>query len=198
MKPPPPAVPPGTRLRPLTAADLGAIASLETSVFGGEAWSPGMLARELDAAQAPEPDRAYVVVEQERRAGTDAQVPGTSTPPEPGPAVILGYAGLWFGDGRGDADLLTIATTPTARRRGVGTAMLDHLLGVARQAGCRSVLLEVRASNEGAQAMYARFGFTAIGIRRRYYLAPVEDAVVMRLSLSGARPPGPVGAEHGA
>ena len=195
MMPPPPAVPPGARLRPLTADDLGAIVSLETSVFGGEAWSPRLLARELDAAQAPEPDRAYVVVEQRT---TDGQLPGAPTPPEPGPAVILGYAGLWFGDGRGDADLLTIATTPTARRRGVGTAMLGHLLEVARQVGCRSVLLEVRASNEGAQAMYRRFGFTVIGNRRRYYLAPVEDAVVMRLSLSGARPPGPVGAEHGA
>lgn len=191
MTPPPP----GARLRPLRADDLGAIAGLENAVFGGEAWSQGMLARELAAAQAPQPDRAYVVVEEDRAAGTDGRGPASSAPPEPGPALILGYAGLWFGDGRGDADLLTIATAPSARRRGVGAAMLDHLLDVARWAGCRSVLLEVRASNEDAQAMYKRFGFEAIGVRRRYYLAPVEDAVVMRRHLPGARPPGPVGAE---
>ncbi len=60
---------------------------------------------------------------------------------------------------------------------------------------CPDVLLEVRQSNETAQRLYTRHGFVPIGRRRRYYQAPPEDAVVMRLTL---RPrPGPVGAEAG-
>lgn len=73
--------------------------------------------------------------------------------------------------------------------------MLIELVSTAREVGCPDVLLEVRQSNEAAQRLYARHGFVTIGRRRRYYQAPPEDAVVMRLTL---RPrPGPVGAEAG-
>ena len=94
---------------------------------------------------------------------------------------------MWLGDGRGDADLLTIATVPRARRRGLAAAMLRELIGLARAAGCRAVLLEVRVSNDAARALYTRHGFTAAGQRRRYYPAPVEDALVMRLPLDECR-----------
>lgn len=104
---------------------------------------------------------------------------------------ILGYAGMWVGDGAGDADLLTIATIPQARRRKVASRLLTELMGTARRAGCRAVLLEVRASNAAAQSLYATHGFTRIGLRRRYYQAPQEDAVVMRALLRPA--PAPVG-----
>ncbi|ETJ07321.1 MAG: Ribosomal-protein-alanine acetyltransferase, partial [Actinomyces urogenitalis DORA_12] len=86
-----------------------------------------------------------------------------------------------------------IATVPAARRRGVATVMLTDLVEVARGRGCRAVLLEVRASNEAAQRLYAGHGFRPLGVRRRYYVAPVEDAVVMRLDLRGSL--GAVGAE---
>ncbi|WP_092608092.1 ribosomal protein S18-alanine N-acetyltransferase [Actinomyces ruminicola] len=147
----------------MTPPDLEAVSRLEPELFGAEAWSPATLAAELDRTTGPGADRAYLVAE-----ATDE------------PARILGYAGLWYGDGRGDADLLTIATIPAARRRGVAGALLTSLLSTAADAGCRAVLLEVRASNEAAQRLYTAHGFTPIGRRRRYYLAPVEDAVVMR------------------
>lgn len=185
-------LPPGTELRPLRAEDLPRIVGLETALFGGEAWSPELLTRELAAANAPVPDRRYVVVEATAAAGAANADSGMDARA----GEILGYAGLWFGDGRGDADLLSIATVPAARRRGVASAMLGHLLDVARRAGCRAVLLEVRASNAAARALYERFGFQTIGTRRRYYLAPVEDAAVMRLGLSGSIAPGPVGTER--
>ena len=73
--------------------------------------------------------------------------------------------------------------------------MLIERVSTAREVGCPDVLLEVRQSNGAAQRLYARHGFVTIGRRRRYYQAPPEDAVVMRLTL---RPrPGPVGAEAG-
>lgn len=173
MIPAPPSrpLPPGARLRPLRAADLGEVARLEAGLFGGEAWSGDLLARELARSGGAGADRRYVVVEE----GPD------------GGGGILGYAGVWLGDGRGDADLLTIATAPRARRRGLAAAMLRELIGLARAAGCRAVLLEVRVSNDAARALYARHGFTAAGRRRRYYTAPVEDALVMRLPLDECR-----------
>lgn len=179
-------LPPHMRLRPLGPEDLDAVVALEKELFGGEAWSREMLASEIAAATAPVPDRCYLAVEHTGDGGDADAVAGR----------IIGYAGLWFGDGRGNADLLSIATAAPARRRGVASAMLSRLLDVAREAGCHAVLLEVRASNRGAQALYARFGFEIIGTRRRYYLAPVEDAVVMRLGLSDGRGPGVVGAER--
>ena len=173
MIPAPPSrpLPPGARLRPLRAADLEEVARLEAGLFGGEAWSGDLLARELARSGGAGADRRYVVVEE----GPD------------GGGGILGYAGVWLGDGRGDADLLTIATAPRARRRGLAAAMLRELIGLARAAGCRAVLLEVRVSNDAARALYARHGFTAAGRRRRYYTVFVEDALVMHLPLDGDR-----------
>ena len=108
---------------------------------------------------------------------------------------LLGYAGLYHAGGLTSADLLTIATVPAARGRGIASLMLTELVSTAREMSCPDVLLEVRQSNETAQRLYTRHGFVPIGRRRRYYQAPPEDAVVMRLTL---RPrPGPVGAEAG-
>ena len=142
-------------------------------------------------------DRRYVVVESEESDGDgDAYDPadcavGTGSH---GPR-LLGYAGLYHAGGLTSADLLTIATIPAARGRGIASLMLTELVSTAREVGCPDVLLEVRQSNEAAQRLYARHGFVPIGRRRRYYQAPPEDAVVMRLTLR--RRPGPVGAEAG-
>ena len=191
------ALPDGVRLRSMEQQDLATVAEAEASLFGAEAWSPALLRAELAAASGPTADRRYVVVE---RVAEDACA-GTPR------GHLLGYAGLWFGDGAGDADLLTVATLPVARRRGIATVMIDHLLRRAQQAGCTAVVLEVRSSNAGAQALYRRHGFVPVGMRRRYYFAPIEDALVMRLDIGPrrgagsagaagpARPTGPVGAE---
>ncbi len=198
----PPACPPG-RLREMRADDLDVVAALEAELFGGEAWSPALLGAELAASQGEGADRRYVVVESENAEGegahdSDGADGAGGAGGADGGRAILGYAGLWFGDGRGDADLLTIATAARARRRGLARLMLDHLIAQAREAGCGAILLEVRASNEPAQALYLARGFEPIGRRRRYYSAPTEDAVVMRLALPGAARAsgvGPVGSE---
>ena len=188
------ALPDGARLRPMGRHDLGAVARAEARLFGAEAWSPALLRTELAAASGPGADRCYVVVERAAEGGSAR--PGAGRMDDAGGAgggVLLGYAGLWFGDGAGDADLLTVATLPSARRRGIATVMIAHLLRRARQAGCAAVLLEVRVSNAGAQALYRRLGFAPVGRRRRYYLAPVEDALVMRADTGARHGAGPVG-----
>ena len=162
--------------------DLEGIARLEGELFGAEAWSRSLLAAELEASRGPWADRRYVVVESCEAYGNDTVGRW---------ATFLGYAGLYHARGLTGADLLTIATVPAARGRGLASLMLTELVGTARRAGCPEVLLEVRQSNEAAQRLYTRHGFVAIGRRRRYYQAPPEDAVVMRLTLCPRL--GPVG-----
>ena len=65
------------------------------------------------------------------------------------------------------------------RRRGVGGLLLGAALAAASGHGAREAILEVRASNLDAQALYARFGFKVVGRRKNYYRDPPEDALVM-------------------
>ena len=187
----------GPGLREMAAGDLEAIARLESELFGAEAWSRDLLAAELAASHGPMADRRYVVVDSQEGDGDGDADEAADRAAGAGPngPRILGYAGLYHAGGLTSADLLTIATIPAARGRGIASFMLTELVSTARELGCPDVLLEVRQSNEAAQRLYARHGFVPIGRRRRYYQAPPEDAVVMHLTL---RPrPGPVGAEPG-
>ncbi len=140
------------RTRPMRWWDIATIMPLETDLFGSTAWSPAQFWGEL--AQG---NRVYVVAEDE--------------------AEIVGYAGLLCIPPT--ADVQTIAVASRAQRRGVGRALLQELLTAARRAECTEVLLEVRADNASAVALYADEGFDMIARRSGYY-GPGEDALVMR------------------
>lgn len=71
------------------------------------------------------------------------------------------------------------AVHPAWRRRGVGRALLAHVLDEAARLGAPRATLEVRASNTAALAMYEAGGFTRAGVRRAYYTHPVEDALIL-------------------
>ena len=79
--------------------------------------------------------------------------------------------------------VLTVATLPEFRRRGLARALLAHVIDFARTRGARTVLLEVRRSNEAALELYAAFGFVTSRIRPRYYADNQEDAIEMTLAL---------------
>jgi len=76
-----------------------------------------------------------------------------------------------------------IGVRATARGRGIGSALLRAALATARRLGAHTALLEVRANNLAAQALYRRFGFEVTGRRRNYYHDPTEDALLMGVSL---------------
>ena len=78
-----------------------------------------------------------------------------------------------------DCDLENIAVTPEARREGVANALVLDLLGTCEVRGVRRVALEVRASNDAAQALYRAHGFHLAGLRRSYYRQPAEDGLLM-------------------
>lgn len=81
-----------------------------------------------------------------------------------------------------EAELLTLAVDPAARRQGCGAALVATFLAEAAARGAVQAFLEVAAGNAAARALYARAGFAEVGRRRGYYRAPgqpAEDAIVM-------------------
>ena len=77
-----------------------------------------------------------------------------------------------------------IGVRPDFQRQGVGRALLCAALDIASARGARLAVLEVRAGNTAARAMYERVGFKVVGERRSYYRQPVEDALVMTMRLA--------------
>lgn len=95
--------------------------------------------------------------------------------------TVMGYAGLCFVLDEGD--IANVATLPEYRRRGVGAALVSNIIEFAKENGIKSLMLEVRGSNSGAIALYEKFGFAKIGVRKNYYSKPTENADIMRLEL---------------
>jgi ribosomal-protein-alanine N-acetyltransferase len=85
--------------------------------------------------------------------------------------------------GGGSADVLTIAVAGDCWGQGIGSALLEALIGAARRRRCAEVFLEVREDNPRARGLYRRRGFVEIGVRRGYYQPANVDAIVMRKDL---------------
>jgi ribosomal-protein-alanine N-acetyltransferase len=105
--------------------------------------------------------------------------PGES-PPSPAGAEqngIVGYAGLWLMSD--EAHITTIAVDPNYQGHGIGELLLLGLIDRAKQIGARWLTLEVRVGNHVAQALYRKYTFKEMGVRRRYYSDNGEDALVM-------------------
>ena len=75
--------------------------------------------------------------------------------------------------------VMNVAVDPDVRRRGVATALLEHLFELTQDDERRGYTLEVRISNDGAIRLYERLGFEPRGIRRGYYTDNREDALIM-------------------
>jgi ribosomal-protein-alanine N-acetyltransferase len=146
----------------MTMDDLPAVMAIERATFPSDAWTAAMMRGEL----RDQPRTRHYVV-----AVADGE--------------IVGYAGL---AAAGDqADIQTIAVLAAHRRAGIGTLMLDDLLAEAARRGATAVFLEVRADNPGAQAMYGRFGFERLGLRRAYYEDGTDAVTMVRKSDEPAR-----------
>jgi ribosomal-protein-alanine N-acetyltransferase len=90
---------------------------------------------------------------------------------------VVGHAGLMFA--ADDGHVTTVAVDPRWHRRGIAARLLVVLFREARMRGATDLTLEVRATNEPAQALYRRFGFAEAGLRKGYYAETGEDAVIM-------------------
>jgi ribosomal-protein-alanine N-acetyltransferase len=83
----------------------------------------------------------------------------------------------------GELHINNMAVRPELRRRGIAAQLLGAVLSHGRSNGAHLAYLEVRAGNAAAQGLYRRCGFQVTGRRNRYYGQPVEDALLMSLSL---------------
>jgi [ribosomal protein S18]-alanine N-acetyltransferase len=81
------------------------------------------------------------------------------------------------------AELESIAVAPNFQRRGLGRQLFHALVAGLCPLGALELTLEVRASNTAAVAFYKSLGFHFRGLRPRYYVDPIENAVMMALSL---------------
>jgi [ribosomal protein S18]-alanine N-acetyltransferase len=147
---------PQVALRPMCAADLDQVMSIEPTLYS-HPWTRGNFDDSLKAGYS------CWVVESE--------------------ASMVGYGVLMIGFR--EAHLLNLSVATDWQGQGLGRALLEKFVQLARQNDTVQLLLEVRPSNEGARRLYARFGFREISVRRGYYPAKGgrEDAILMGLVL---------------
>ncbi|MGM7668604.1 GNAT family N-acetyltransferase [Microbacterium sp. A93] len=225
LLPPDPVLPAGYVMRPMQWSDLPEVHALEQRLFPLDAWPLSFFEEEL-AQVGPEHDggtRAYRVITGPVPGRVpDHAFSGQNTPVvsalttqgggeagaaegEAGPAegetgagegagVVLGYCGLMCVPPL--ADVQTIAVVPEAEGLGLGTAMLQWMVAESARRRARDLLLEVRADNPRAQALYVRHGFEHIHTRAGYYPGDAAggapgagnarvDALIMRRHLVG-------------
>lgn len=134
---------------PMEERHLAALAEIEKACFHAP-WSVDMLREELGKG-------LFLVAEQD----------GTA----------VGYAGCRTVLDEGY--ITNVAVSPDCRRQGIGRTLIEELKKRAAQSGLSFITLEARASNAPAIALYEGAGFRQVGVRRDFYTAPAEDAVLM-------------------
>lgn len=78
----------------------------------------------------------------------------------------------------GDGEITNVVIRKDRRGEGIGEQMLSYLLTESRRIGVENYTLEVRASNKAAIRLYEKLGFVCEGVRRNFYDAPKEDALI--------------------
>ena len=91
---------------------------------------------------------------------------------------VVGYIGSQ--SSYDETDVMNVAVHPDWRRRGIAESLIENLIRELKNRGSHALLLEVRASNAPANALYERLGFVQVGCRKNYYRNPKEDALILR------------------
>lgn len=146
-------LPPGWCVETLEESDLDEVLAIERASFSNP-WSRDMFLWELQNAGV---SYGYVLR-------------------EPAGAVAA-FCTVWIV--QDELHINNVAVAPVHRGRGVGLALLRFVLRLAAGLGARRATLEVRRSNAPALKLYERLGFEVVGVRRNYYSAPVEDALIL-------------------
>lgn len=136
----------------MTSCHVPQVAALEKECFS-DPWSQRSVASELE-----NPLALWLVWEE------DGQV--------------LGYVGSQTV--LDETDMMNVAVSAQARRRGIAQALVEALVIQLKQRGSRCLTLEVRASNAPAITLYEKLGFRQVGRRPNYYSHPKEDGLILR------------------
>jgi ribosomal-protein-alanine N-acetyltransferase len=177
-------------IRPMQEGDIPQIAEIDREAFSGE-WmfrSYASYKRDLD-----NPLARYVAACIENESNSEPNPSDTRRLPwfkrflslnHPQnrrlrtTECIIGFAGIWLM--LKEAHIIAIAVRNNYRRIGIGEGLLISIIDLATQLNANSVTLEVRASNEVAQALYKKYGFQLVGRRHNYYSDNCEDALLMK------------------
>ncbi len=148
-------------IKPATVEALPDILKIEEACFSAP-WTRKMLEAELSG----NPFANFLVAK---------QVP----PGEVGSVSIFGYLCFWvvFEEVR----LMNLAVIESMQRKGIARALVTQALAVGLAQTAMRAVLEVRASNHAAHALYRSLGFRDVTTRPMYYTNPIEDALLMEL-----------------
>ena len=138
-------------IRKASAKDTTRISELEAEIFS-DPWSERSVADTISHEGA----MCYVA---EKDGEIIAYILGRIIPPE--------------------GEIYRIATAPLHRKRGIAYRLLDYAVRCERGHGLETLFLEVRSQNAPARALYNAYGFREIGIRKKYYKNPDDDAIIM-------------------
>jgi ribosomal-protein-alanine N-acetyltransferase len=154
-------MPPDWMIRPASLESLSEILAVEEACFSAP-WTRKMLEGELSG----NPFAHFLVARPRREEEASKQ-------------AILGYLCYWivFEEVR----LMNLAVIESMRHRGIARSLVSTALQTGVSQSAHRAVLEVRASNRAAQALYQGFGFSQTAVRPKYYTNPVEDAVLMEL-----------------
>jgi len=155
------AVPAPYLLRPMVVADIPAVLEIDRLSF------PTPTTAQLFLNELTDNNLAHYQVL--ARAGEGGE-------------ALAGYAGFWLI--AGEIHVSTIAVHPNERGRGRGEWLLLNLLLLACEMDPLLVTLEVRRGNLTAQALYRKYRFEEVGVRRRYYRDTGEDALLMTVDFA--------------
>lgn len=147
---------PDTVFRPMQFEDLDRIMEIEPKIYS-HPWSRGNFADSLHAGYS-----CWIYESQ---------------------GDVVGYAVMM--SVLDEAHLLNISIAQDCQGRGMGRALLEHVIDIARRHGAQMMFLEVRPSNKNAITLYESIGFNEFSVRKGYYPAHNgrEDAILMGLAL---------------
>ena len=158
-------------IREMAFDDISPIAEMEKDNFSTpEVWSGTDFLTHLLRE-----DALYLVAE--AGGGLAAQPESADPEDEWQDPDILGYAGVLMVPD--ESDITKISVRQDRRRKGIGRALLKALQEKMPEHGVRKIFLEVRESNAAAILLYESCGFEKVGIRKKYYSDPAEDALTM-------------------
>ena len=162
----------------MTLQDVPAVAEIEKACFSLP-WSEQSLA---DSVQRE--DTLFLVCEEDggQESKRDTMIPEYRNERDNATMNdIVGYIGMYLSFDEGD--ITNVAVAPAFRKKGYGEALVTAAKDAAKAAGAESIFLEVRQSNEPARSLYKKLGFEELGIRKKFYEHPVEDAIIMKVGI---------------
>ena len=95
--------------------------------------------------------------------------------------TIMGYIGMYLSFD--EASITNVAVASQFRKKGCGELLVIAAKEAAKAAGAESIFLEVRVSNVPAISLYKKQGFESLGIRKKFYEHPIEDAIIMKVGI---------------